>query len=93
MMNLGEMGSVTAKRDVAQFGRDEYWRSRYEGKTDTFEWFVSLAECMQQAPMIRGLLESRVRMNARVLEIGCGTSTVAEQLCRKNASLYSQLLL
>ena len=80
MMNLGEVGSVAERRDVSQFGRDEYWRQRYEGGSQTFEWFVSLEECLLQAPMVRGLLESRVRMQARVLEIGCGTSSVAEQL-------------
>lgn len=79
MRTLGEMGSAK-KQDVSQYGEDSYWEKRYADKTTTFEWFVSLEDAMGQYPMLRGILESRVQMKAKVLEIGCGTSGLCEAL-------------
>ena len=79
MRTLGDVGAFGAKREVRQFGDDSFWEKRYASNGQTFEWFVSLKECVDQSPMFKGLLESR-KPNARVLEIGCGTSELCENL-------------
>lgn len=41
---------------------------------------MSLDDCKKANPTFEQLLKSRVQSKARVLEVGCGTSTLAAQL-------------
>jgi ubiquinone/menaquinone biosynthesis C-methylase UbiE len=73
--------SFSSSRDVSKYGDDAFWKSRYEkGGASSFEWFVSFQELVDQVPVFKSILDSRVKMNAKVLEIGCGTSEVCENL-------------
>lgn len=68
-----------SSRDVAKFGDEAFWQDRYGRSCSSFEWFVSLKDAMSQSAPLKALLESRNK-NCRILEIGCGTSEVCEQL-------------
>lgn len=68
------------KTDVKEYGKEEYWRSRYSKDTSAFEWFVSLGDVRASNAVIDQVLKSRIASKARVLEIGCGTSTLSAEL-------------
>lgn len=69
-MNLKDIGSFGEKPDVKKFGEETFWKDRYEGKIEEFEWFVSLKECLNQNEVFKQMLQSRVAQKAKILEIG-----------------------
>jgi ubiquinone/menaquinone biosynthesis C-methylase UbiE len=82
MKTLFDMPELSKSTDVKKFGEDSFWTDRYaNGSAATFEWFVSLKDAMEQSPSLKALLQSRADGGkARILEIGCGTSRVCEEL-------------
>ena len=79
-MKLGEVGDFKQGRDVARFGSDAFWKARYDNEVENFEWFADLSDSLASCPPLKALLASRAASKAHVLEIGCGTSRVAEEL-------------
>ena len=82
--NLAEMDEFNKARggpsDVAKFGEDAFWQERYARGASSFEWFLPLADVLEQSPPFKALLQSRVAGKAKLLEIGCGTSELLENL-------------
>ncbi len=77
---LSDIPEVRPGRDVTRFGEDSFWKERYANGTVSFEWFVPFSDVTQQNQPFRGLLQSRVASKAKVVEIGCGTSELCENL-------------
>ncbi len=85
MNTLNDIPAVSGReKDVKKFGDDSFWRDRYSlaaGGAQTFEWFVSLADAMEQSPTLKSIFQSRLSSGkCRILEVGCGTSSVCECL-------------
>ncbi|CAL1714250.1 unnamed protein product [Somion occarium] len=59
-----------------QYGTKEYWDERYsqESEEDSFDWFKTYADI---ADIIRELVPDK---NARILMLGCGNSTLSEEM-------------
>jgi hypothetical protein len=65
------------KTHVSNYGKESYWRERYDKDGSVFEWFVTTDDIKKSNPIVEQLLQSRIKSKARVLEIGCGTSQLA----------------
>lgn len=77
MADVGSMPSTSARR---HYGSDSYWEERYSGsRTEancTDEWLLSWA---QLDPLLA------VPKDAQVLDIGCGTSSLAYDMLRASS--------
>lgn len=66
-----------------QYGRFEYWESRYELDTQTFEWY-------QDWKGVKDIISQYITKQAKILNVGCGSSKLpADMLEEKYESIYS----
>jgi ubiquinone/menaquinone biosynthesis C-methylase UbiE len=80
-LTLNDIPDVKPGKDVTRFGDDNFWKERYDKNgTVTFEWFLPFSDAVEQNQPFRALLQSRVAQKARVVDIGCGTSELCEEL-------------
>ena len=61
----------------AAFGDMGYWDERYEKRKDFFDWLLP-ASAMEKA--IKAAVNAAPRKDAKILHIGCGTSTLSFEL-------------
>jgi len=78
-MKLSELSGFNERKNVTKYGEESFWEDRYAAP-QTFEWFLSLQDAMDQSPPLKSILQSRSRTDCRILEIGCGTSELCENL-------------
>jgi len=56
---------------MAAYGSAAYWEERYRLDSSSFDWYTGYGG-------LRSLLTSSISRDARVLHVGCGTSSLAE---------------
>ena len=69
---------------TADYSDARYWETQYKDHTtfDDFEWYISLEDYKQLLLHILTGSHSSVKSSQHILNIGCGTSSLAEQLYR-----------
>ena len=78
---MDQLAAAGGRREpVSSYGKREYWQQRYAANSAPLEWFVSLADVLHDVPTLAQLLSNRAGKRARVLELGCGTSSLAAEL-------------
>eukprot|EP00331_Platyophrya_macrostoma_P006459 CAMPEP_0176415206 /NCGR_PEP_ID=MMETSP0127-20121128/5680_1 /TAXON_ID=938130 /ORGANISM="Platyophrya macrostoma, Strain WH" /LENGTH=213 /DNA_ID=CAMNT_0017795181 /DNA_START=16 /DNA_END=657 /DNA_ORIENTATION=- len=56
-----------------QYGRYEFWESRYEKDTKSFEWYQDWNGC-------KDIISQYITKQAKILNVGCGTSKMPEDM-------------
>merc|ERR1719229_329492 len=59
---------------MPEYGSKKYWNSRYEVECKAFEWYLSWDDVKD--------VFAKLKKDFRVLDIGCGTSDMSEQLVK-----------
>eukprot|EP01057_Protomagalhaensia_wolfi_P001594 Protomagalhaensia_wolfi_Nauph_80__1593@NODE_1984_length_1256_cov_12_742810_g1552_i0_p1_GENE_NODE_1984_length_1256_cov_12_742810_g1552_i0NODE_1984_length_1256_cov_12_742810_g1552_i0_p1_ORF_typecomplete_len203_score7_95Methyltransf_31/PF13847_6/5_9e19Methyltransf_11/PF08241_12/1_6e18Methyltransf_23/PF13489_6/6_9e17Methyltransf_25/PF13649_6/3_4e13Methyltransf_12/PF08242_12/9_5e12TPMT/PF05724_11/9_8e12Ubie_methyltran/PF01209_18/1_6e11NodS/PF05401_11/2_3e09CMAS/PF02353_20/1_3e08MetW/PF07021_12/1e07Te len=58
---------------LAQHSKKEYWDERYTKDPDAFEWYADYT-------LLRSLIGETFSKKSKILHVGCGTSTLAEDM-------------
>lgn len=56
---------------MANYGKQEYWDERYQKDPEQFDWY-------QNYTGVSHIINEKVQQTARVLNIGCGNSSIFE---------------
>eukprot|EP00004_Rigifila_ramosa_P012560 TRINITY_DN2722_c0_g1_i1.p1 TRINITY_DN2722_c0_g1~~TRINITY_DN2722_c0_g1_i1.p1 ORF type:complete len:220 (-),score=42.72 TRINITY_DN2722_c0_g1_i1:155-763(-) len=58
---------------MAQYGKKDYWEDRYAKDSESFDWF-------QKFEGLKAALSKHIKDSDKVLNVGCGNSTLSEEL-------------
>ena len=58
---------------MAQYGKSDYWQTRYEKDPEPFDW-------LQRYAKLRGIINAAIPRSAAVLVPGCGNSRMSEDM-------------
>merc|ERR1712150_132667 len=72
----GTSSSTGTRGAPPNYGDADYWSARYKEDTDPFDWYLRWEQLKEPLePVFSGLSH-----DAQILVLGCGTSTLSEQL-------------
>ena len=60
---------------MAQYGQPTYWEGRYAKDAEPFDWLQRYS-----SPLLRELIRAHVPHEASILNVGCGSSTMSEDM-------------
>ncbi len=60
---------------MAQYGQPTYWEGRYAKDAEPFDWLQRY-----NSPLLRELIATHVPRDSSILNTGCGSSTMSEDM-------------
>jgi SAM-dependent methyltransferase len=67
------MGDAHIPKRLGAYRKVDYWNQRYKEDTDTYDWLMNFEK-------LRPLIRPLIKESDRILILGCGNSTLSEQL-------------